>query len=315
MSKIWSSRKLIVYIVAVSTAVAVVVSLLMPNYYRAMATLLPDTEKGKLASLGGVSELVSLAGLNMGEPSLVKLYPRIIVSEAVLRNVIYVKYHTEKSADSVTLSELWNVPGDTHELIYERTLNLLRDLLDVSMDNKTNVVSIAVETKDPLISAAIVNNITSELDKFIRTKKTTSAGEERRWVEARLAEVKNDLEKSENALKGFREKNRRVIDSPELLLEQERMMREVQINTALYTELKKQYEVIKIEEIKNIPIITIMDPAYPPALKERPHRSVIVMTVFFISIAAALGYVFAIERYGQSILGFWLFLKTLKGKL
>ena len=66
----------------------------------------------------------------------------------------------------------------------------------------------------------------------------TNASEQRKWIEARLTEVKEDLEKSENRLKEFREKNRRIVDSPQfspkrcisgLLLEQERLIRDVQI--------------------------------------------------------------------------------------
>ena len=124
-------------------------------------------------------------------------------------------------------------------------LKALRDGLEVSLDNKTSVLSISLLTQEPKLSADIVNAVASELDLFVRTKRTTNASEERKWIEGRLKEVKNDLEKSENALEDFRETNRRVSDSPQLLLEQERFIREVQINSTLYTELKRQYELRK----------------------------------------------------------------------
>ena len=79
--------------------------------------------------------------------------------------------------------------------------------------------------------------------------------------------MKQDLTKAENRLKEFREKNRQVL-SPQLLLEQERLIRDVQINATIYTELRKQFELVKIEEVKNIPIINIMDTARAPAKKE-----------------------------------------------
>ena len=102
----------------------------------------------------------------------------------------------------------------------------MRDELEVSLDAKTNVLSISLLTKEPQLSADIVNSVASELDLFVRTKRTTNASEQRKWIEGRLKEVKDDLEKSENALKNFRENNRRVTDSPQLLLEQERFIRE-----------------------------------------------------------------------------------------
>ena len=45
----------------------------------------------------------------------------------------------------------------------------------------------------------------------------------------------------------------------------------VQINSTLYIELKKQYELTKIEEIKNIPIVNMMDAGRPAAKKEKPQ--------------------------------------------
>ena len=142
----------------------------------------------------------------------------------------------------------------------------------------------------------------NELDKFIRTKKKTNASEQRKFIEGRLSEVKSDLEQSENRLKDFRETNRIIASSPQLILEQERLLREVQINTTLYTELKKQYEIIKIEEIKNIPLISVMDYARPAAKKDKPKRSIIVLTSLLLSFLGSACYVFVREEYGKQIL-------------
>lgn len=297
LSSIWNSRKLIASVVGAMTVVAVIYSLILPEYFKSTATLLPETEKSKLAGLGNLSELASLAGVSTGEVSLTKLYPTIIKSESVLKNVIYAQYHTNKFKDSANLIQFWEIEEKTPGRAYEAALKALSNELDVSLDLKTGVVSISMETREPQLSADIINNITSELDKFIRTKRTTNASEQRKWIEGRLVEVKRDLERSEGVLKEFRENNRRVIDSPQLLMEQDRLIREVQINSTLYIELKKQYELAKIEEIKNIPIINVMDPARPAARKASPKRSNIVLTVFSLSFLGSLLYVISLNRY------------------
>ena len=128
----------------------------------------------------------------------------------------------------------------------------------------------SIETEEPQLSADILNNVIRFSDKFIRTKRNTSALEQRKWIEARLVEVKEDLSTAENKLKEFREKNRMVSGSPQLLLDQERLARELQINSTMYIELKKQYELIKIEEIRTTPIISVMDYGRAAAKKERP---------------------------------------------
>ena len=115
-----------------------------------------------------------------------------------------------------------------------------------------------------------------------------------------MSEVKQDLTKAENRLKEFREKNRQVL-SPQLLLEQERLIRDVQINATIYIELRKQYELVKIEEVKNIPVINVMDVARAPAKKDKPKRATIVLSVFFISFFSVFGYSAIQHLYGKQI--------------
>lgn len=56
------------------------------------------------------------------------------------------------------------------------------------------------------------------------------------------------------------------------LSRQERLSRDVQVNSAIFVELKKQYELAKLDEVKNITIVNILDPARAPVRKERPTR-------------------------------------------
>ena len=161
--------------------------------------------------------------------------------------------------------------------------------MKVNLDNKTSLLTLEIETEDAQLSADILNYIVWQLDNFIQTKKTSSAGNQRIFVEGRLVEIKVELTIAENKLKDFREQNRMIVTSPELLLQQERLLREVIINTTIYTELKKQFEVAKIEEVKDIPIINVMDKARANAVRERPKRSIIVLSTFFISLLCAVG--------------------------
>jgi uncharacterized protein involved in exopolysaccharide biosynthesis len=299
---LWSSRKLIGMIVLFVTLAAGVIAFLLPPFYASTVVILPETSQSKLAALGGLSDLASLAGVNVGgEASAIKLYPTIVKSEAVLKNVIYRKYLTKEFPDSVNLVQLWDADEDKPQLAYESVLKALRDELDVSLEVKTNVLTVTLLTKEPQLSADIVNAIAHELDVFSRTKRTTNASAQRKWIEGRLTEVKGDLENSENALKDFREKNRRVVDSPELLLEQERYIREVQINSTLFGELKKQYEIARIEEIKNIPIVNIMDEGRAAAKKDKPKRGVIVAVSFFLGLFGAIGFAYVKFQYREKI--------------
>jgi uncharacterized protein involved in exopolysaccharide biosynthesis len=298
---VWQSKLLIAEIVGAVTVIAVIVSLLLPKYYKSTAVILPETDKSKLASLSQVSALASLAGLNIGEIPLEQLYPTIVMSEAVLKEVIYAKYQTEKYPQPVDLIEYWGIKGSTPLRAYELALKQLQGNLTADLERPTFVLTVSIMTREPKLSADILNNVVHGLDKFLRTKKINNATERRKWIEQRLEEVKRDLEKSENNLREFREKNRRVTESPQLLLEQDRLAREVEINSTLYVELKKQYELVKIEEIRNLAIINVMDEARPSGAREKPKRAQIVILWFILSIVGSIGYVIAVDHYKDNI--------------
>jgi uncharacterized protein involved in exopolysaccharide biosynthesis len=302
LSEFWRRRKFITIFTGGITLITIVIVLILPKQYTSSAVILPDVDKSHLSNLAGISNLAAMAGVNLGgEGSLIQLYPTIIKSEWVLRNVIYHKYKTNKFADSVNLIQYWEYKESTPELNFEVTLKTLQELLDISTDMKLNVITMKIETTDPQLSADILNNAIDELNTFLLTKRTTNASEQRKWIEGRLVEVKKDLERSENALKEFREKNRIVTGSPQLMLEQARLEREVQINNTLYVELKKQYEVARINEIQDIPIVNVMDYARPAAKKSSPKRTITTLVMMFISFIGSLTLVFIGYQYKEKI--------------
>ena len=61
LSVLWNSRKLIGYVVTSVTMLSIIISLLLPEYFKSTAALLPETEKSKLATLGGFSDLAVFA--------------------------------------------------------------------------------------------------------------------------------------------------------------------------------------------------------------------------------------------------------------
>ena len=70
-----------------------------------------------------------------------------------------------------------------------------------------------------------------------------------------------------------------------------RLMREVKYNEALFEALAKQYELARVEEAREAPLVQVLDRATPPEKKSGPKRAQIVILAtlggFFASVAAA----------------------------
>jgi len=90
-------------------------------------------------------------------------------------------------------------------------------------------------------------------------------------------------------LKVFRERNRNIQQSPQLQLELGRLMREVEIKTQVYITLQQQYELARIEEVKETPSVVILDEGKVAVQKDKPKRKLIVI------FAMLLGGMFALS--------------------
>ena len=306
---IWAERKRILLISLVVGLVTLGVNFLLPKYYRATTLLLPESDKNKLGALSQFAGLASLAGVNVPSGDVSRLYPTILTSESILRNAIEKKYLTERFKDSVNLIRYFELEESTPEENFDKALKTLRDLIKTSFDTKTNVVTVTLEMREPQLAADVLNGVVEQLDSYMRLKKITSASEQRKWIDSRLEQVKLELRQAEEALKNFRERNRRVSDSPELLLQSDRLLRDVQVKSTIDVELMKQSELAKIEEIKNISIVNVLDEARPPVKKERPKRATnAVIACLLAAIALSTYYVLG-PVYGQRVKEFFRSLK------
>jgi hypothetical protein len=63
----------------------------------------------------------------------------------------------------------------------------------------------------------------------------------------------------------------------------------------LFITLKKQYELAKIEEIKEMPVVNVLDPAVAPLLRTTPKRRQTVMLAGVVSLFLGVFLAFALQ--------------------
>ena len=312
LAPVWQKRRTVLYVaLGLALVTGLVNFFVLSLTYKASASLLPETDKSKLGSMSQFSGLAQLAGVSVPGAEISRLYPLILASETVLRPVIEAKYHTRKFADSVDLIQFFELKEKTPEENLDRALRLMKDAMSTSYDTKTSTVVVTLELEEPGLAASVLNAIIGQLDMFMRLKRISSASEQAKWISARLGEVEKELRFAEDSLKNFRERNRRVADSPELLLMQERLIREVTVKSTIYVELKKQYELAKIDEIKNISIVNVLDDARPPVRKEHPKRATNTALAFLLGLAGTSAW-YSMKPVYAGKLG--SFLAAMKGK-
>ncbi len=75
------------------------------------------------------------------------------------------------------------------------------------------------------------------------------------------------------------------------------LYRRAMIQETIYEVLTKQYEVAKVEEAKEIPLVKVLDPPEYPEMKSSPRRQLIVLIGTLFSLIVAVGWVFGKEAW------------------
>jgi uncharacterized protein involved in exopolysaccharide biosynthesis len=79
-----------------------------------------------------------------------------------------------------------------------------------------------------------------------------------------------------------------------------RKLRDLKYSEAIFELMAKQYEVARLDEAKDMALIQFVDRAVPPDKKTRPYRSLIVLTMAFITGVMTLLWVLAREATARA---------------
>jgi uncharacterized protein involved in exopolysaccharide biosynthesis len=233
-------------------------------------------------------------------------YVDLLESSEVLRPAAEAEYRFAVEPGSVdtiagTYLDLAGIDAPSAEQRVQAGIDHLRDKAGASASVKSGVITLRTTASYPGLAESVNATILALLSDFDRDRRQAGARAEREFIEQRLEAAKEDLRTAENGLTAFLNRNARP-ESPRLIVEMERLQRQVMLRQQVFAGLAEAYEQTRIEEARNTPVLTIID---RPAGSARGHRGV-VMTVLIgliVGIVAAVGLVFALawfERRGDS---------------
>lgn len=287
----WRRRRALALLVAVCTASAVVVVLLLPPTYRASTLLIPNGSQGSLAAgLEGLTSVAGQLGINVAgagnDPA--RVFPDILRSRTLVRRVLQAEVLPRGGAKQIYLDRFGKRGDPEPERLEAATKAFLERRSAIVLDPKNSSIKIVIYDRDPDVAAAVANAMARELDRINQEIHRSNARARRAFVEARLAEVRAELALDEEALKDFREQNRAIAASPQLLLESERLARKVRVDEEVYLTLTREHELAKIDEVRDVPVINVLDEAVSPAFAHAPRKRLVVSVVFVLSLLVGL---------------------------
>lgn len=244
-----------------------------PALYVASTSFIPqgnDAARSGLASLAGQFGLALPAGNQTLSPD---FYSRLLISRALLltiaRDTFAVK---EMEGRKVSFLDLFEIPSGKTDRREDRAVARLREIVTPSVAKTIGMVEVTVATPWPSVSLAITTALVSGVDDFNQRTRQGQASAERKFVEGRLAVATADLRASEDQLEHFLQDNRQFGSSPALTFQRDRFQRDVTLRQQVFTTLTQSYEDVRIREVRDTPVITLVEPPSVPSLPRARRR-------------------------------------------
>jgi uncharacterized protein involved in exopolysaccharide biosynthesis len=368
---IWEHRRLLFRIALYGFFASTLLAFLIPLRFKSTARLMPpdNNQSGGLAMAaaalsGGAGGLGGIATDMLGLKSSSDIFVGILSSRTV----------QDKLIQQFDLRKLY---GD------RRMEDARKDLAEhtgVSVDRKSQIITIIVTDHDPKRACAMGEAYVAELNRLVAELSTSSARRERIFLEERLKAVSQDLEAAEKEFSQFSSKNTaidikeqgkamveaaatlqgqyiaaqseleglkqiytdnnvRVRSVSARIAELKRQLeklggkgeqasqpsgqqadflypsirklpllgvtyadlyRRTRVQEAVFESLTKEYELAKVQEVKEIPTVKVLDPPNIPDKKSFPPRFVIMLLGTTLAFGLATTWVLGRRTWDQT---------------
>lgn len=261
-------RRLILYSALTLFVVVVVPMSFTARTYNSSASFMPQASSQRsglsaLAAQFGVPATVATASESPA------FYADLLGTREVLQAVLESQYRvpTDTGVASGNLMDFLKVRATSEALRIEKALRRLQSLLSVDLQTRTGVVRFSVRAPNRVLAQQVAQRLLDEVNRFNLEQRQSQASAERRFTEGRLQALQTELRAAEDRLQAFLQHNR-DFRSPELTFEQGRLARDVELRQAVYTTVAQANEQARINEVRDTPVITVID---PPSLPSQPE--------------------------------------------
>jgi capsule polysaccharide export protein KpsE/RkpR len=368
---LWEHRGLLARVALYGLLAGTLIAFVIPTRYESTARLMPpdSSQSGGLAMAaaalsGGAGGLGGIAGEMLGMKSTSDVFVGILSSRTV----------QDKLIQQFDLKKLYR------DRSMEDARKDLAEHTSISVDRKSQIITISVLDHDPRRAAAIGQAYVEELNRLVAELSTSSARRERMFLEERLQAVSKDLESAEKEFSQFSSKNSAIdikeqgkamveaaatlqgqliaaesefeglrqmytdnnvrvrsvrarIDELKHQLEKiggkgedasapagqqhaslypsirrlpllgvtyADLYRRTRVQEAVFEALTKEYEMAKVQEVKEIPVVKVLDSPSIPDKKSFPPRLLIMLMGTALAFALATTCVFGKTTWDQT---------------
>jgi len=314
-------RRVIAASVVFFTVLGLLYAVLATPVFTAKGKFVRETSSGQMQLSGGLASLQGLGvGLgNLGDGLSPEAFPEILHSREVRMSVVRDTFYFPDMGRRATFLEhvkaqetgvlgfvrRWTVrlPGRLVETVKESgssnqqgesvdrkltfdenmAMEMLITKVQSSVDQESGLMTVQVTAEDPVLAADITNSVIEHLSEKVREIRTRKTKQSLEFIRQRFTETGEELRQAEERLADFVDRNKNL-SSAELKTERDRLQRQVQFKSQLYSNLQSQLTKTEIELKRNEPAVTMVGEPSPPTERSAPQRTLTVLMTIFVGL-------------------------------
>jgi len=330
IEKLWNRRKLILKVCGIALIIALVVAFSIPKTYTTTVKLAPELGSAKGGSMGQLAALAGINLQPQGMQDLSPdVYPDIMQSTPFLMGLFDVQVKDSKMRIDTTLfiyfakyqkkawwSYITNAPfkliglfsskkveksrgktedsGNLQPLVISRQqsgiMGALKNSINVSVDKKTQVITLSSTMQSPEISALIADTITSYMQNYIIGYRTKKARKDLDFSEYLYQDAKDKYYQAQQAYASYSDENTGII-SARYRTTQERLQNEMNLAYGIYNQTAQQLQYAKVKVQDTTPVYTVVEPSVVPLKESGPSWKLIIIGFVFLGFIGASGWI------------------------
>lgn len=265
-----------------------------PSVFTTTASFVPQGRRSSAGS--GLAAQFGFSGLGGDLSQSPQFYVDLVTSGAILRPVVdsVFTFRTDTGVVRAKLIDRLSPEPGPYRRRRELAVGALRGWITAGASSKTGVISLTVRTAERELSQQVAARLLERINTFYLESRIEQAVIEREFTAARRREVEAELRAAENRLQVFMQANRDFSRSPQLSFAQNRLSREVDMRQQVYTALAQAYEQARIEELRDTPVITVLE--HPQLPISADPRTSLGKTFFAAVLGGSLAFLLGLLR-------------------
>lgn len=317
--KLFKHQKKIYKASGIGAIIGILIGFSLPKTYQVNVSISPESGINGTSGLSGIAAMFGLGSnsTGFGEDALTfNMFPEIVKTNPFALEMLQIPIQTQKE-DSIILYDYldterkpwWNyvigAPGmligkikllfkeeqkdsikaiDPFRLTLEQNgrIGMLKKVLEVETDKKSNMTKVTVSLQDPLAAAIVADSAVHKLQEYITDYRTRKAKQDYDFQLSLCEQYRKEYFEAQQEYAKFADANRNVILQT-VTSEKERLQKNLTLAEQIYSQSMGQLQVLrgKLQEAK--PVFAVVEPATVPLAPASPKKLMIIVVFAFLA--------------------------------